>query len=243
MYGKIVNGTLVAVSGGLQWIGIRAADGALYPGGLPEGIEGMNVPGAWVNDPEKCAALEIYPVVYTGDHGDPVRFVNGENPPEIVDGQILIERTAVARPDGEVLAVLKPLKRQAVAARFAEICAEGFTYDFGIVTALAEDGTEAAAGNQVLQTRDLEDRTNWMILEGAVNDLLSIGQVSTPVRLRTQSNHLIYLPASEAKTVLVAMKLFGMTKLAQSWDFKNAIEQADTLEAFDAIDIDAAWPA
>ncbi len=243
MFGSIVNGNLVRITGDEIWIGLAETGGAIYPGGLPDGVAGVNIPGAWLRNPAKRAEYGFYPLAYTGSHGDPVRFVNGEAAPEQVGDEIVIALTATPRPEEEVLAVLKPQKRAAVVQQLAACYAAGYSHDFGAVIAICEDGTEMEAGIQVLQTRDMEDRTNWLILESGINDLLAVGQGATAVTIRTEENCLIDLPASDAKAVLVAMKQSGAAKLAQSWALKNAIEQATTLAEFDAIDVTAGWPA
>ncbi len=243
MYGKIVNGSLVQVSENMTWVGV-ATSGAIYPGGLPEGVEGANIPGAWLQNEAKRSAYGIFPVVFTGaEPGDPVRFDNGQAEPALVGDEIVIERTSTPKADAAVLAVLKPQKRVEVSRQLATAYSEGYSHDFGTIPAICEDGTAMSAGVQVLQTRDMEDRTNWIILESAVNDLLALGAGTVEVTFRTEENCLIAMPAADAKAVLVAMKQSGAAKLAHSWALKNAIEQADTLEAFDAIDVTSGWPA
>lgn len=121
----------------------------------------------------------------------------------------------------------------------------GFNYDFGTASALFQDGTTGPAGVQNIQTRDDTDRTNWLILESIVNDMLSAGQgaVNIPSPIRTASNAQVTVTATDAKTFCNALKNNGASKLGHSWALKNQVMQAATVAAAQAIDITAGWPA
>jgi hypothetical protein len=142
-----------------------------------------------------------------------------------------------------------------LAARKAEICTDiealleskyqdGFNYDFGTATAAFEDGTTGSAGIQNIQTRNDPDRTNWLIFESTINDMMGSGQgaVNIPIPINTASNAHVTVTATEAKTFLSAMKSNGAAKLGNSWALKKQVRNAASIAAAEAVDRTAGWP-
>lgn len=97
---------------------------------------------------------------------------------------------------------------------------------------------------KVLQTRDLEDRTNWLISQGSYAAAVAAGQGNVAgAKFRTQSNETITLTFEEGLAVLLEMAAWGAAVMERSWDLKDVVAAAEDHDDLDAIDIEAGWPA
>lgn len=97
---------------------------------------------------------------------------------------------------------------------------------------------------KVLQTRNLEDRTNWLTSQAAYSAAVAAGQGSVEgAEFRTEDNQTITLTFSEGLSVLLAMAAWGASVMKCSWDLKDAVAAAEDHEDLDAIDIEADWPS
>lgn len=107
----------------------------------------------------------------------------------------------------------------------------GYTHDFG------------AAGVHVLQTRDADDRINWLTSQAAYQAAVASGLGGElGAEFRTAGNQRITLTFLEGLNVLLAMAAWGKAVFGRSWDLKDAIAAAADDAALDAIDIEAGWP-
>ncbi|MTJ81734.1 MAG: DUF4376 domain-containing protein [Telmatospirillum sp.] len=134
----------------------------------------------------------------------------------------------------------------AVTAFYFAYVAKGCPVDFsqyGNPSAILPTGQTVPAGQQVLQTRNETDTSNWILLESSCADLISAQQGATPVTIRTASNATVTVSATQAKAVMAAAKKRGSAILAYAWTLKNQIASAQTVAAVKAIDITAGWPA
>lgn len=144
------------------------------------------------------------------------------------------------------LAAAQVTATAAVADYYTNYTGQGCPINFasyGNPNALLIDGTSSVAGQRVLQTRDDEDRINWLILGRLCDYLISSSQGSTPVQLRTADNAIVALPASTCEAVLLAMLNRGAAIMGHAWTLKNSIAQAPTVAAVNAVNITAGWPA
>lgn len=107
----------------------------------------------------------------------------------------------------------------------------GYTHDFG------------PPGVHVLQTRDADDRINWLTSQAAYQAAVAAGRGSVEgAEFRTADNQRITVTFSEGLNVLLAMAAWGKAVFGRSWDLKDAITAAADGAALDAIDIEAGWP-
>lgn len=131
------------------------------------------------------------------------------------------------------LAEQKKNQRDRINAKRDECFRGGFT-----VT-----GTGTALDGHVLQTRDIEDRTNWLTSQAAYAAAVAGGMGAAPgATFRTASNATIELTFFQGLNVLLAMAGWGKTVMGNSWVLKDAVEAAADQAALDAIDVEAGWP-
>lgn len=156
-------------------------------------------------------------------------------------------RTVVDMETGEVeqidltpeeIAAMTPTLADLKAAKIAEINAKlesvltgGYTVQSGAMT------------GQVLQTRNLEDRTNWLISQESYSAAVAMGHGAVEgATFRTADNSTFTVSFSEGIGVLLAMAAWGAAAMNNSWGIKDAARAAEDLTALDAIDIGAGWP-
>lgn len=108
----------------------------------------------------------------------------------------------------------------------------GCVYDFG------------AAGVHVLQTRDADDKINWLTSQAAYGAAVAGGLGAQPgAQFRSVENATFTVSYAEGLAALLAMAAWGAAIFARSWELKDAIEAAEDAESLDAINIQADWPA
>jgi hypothetical protein len=104
-------------------------------------------------------------------------------------------------------------------------------------------GTGTALDGHVLQTRDIEDRTNWLTSQAAYAAAVAGGFGASPgATFRTAANATIDLTFMQGMNALLAMADWGKQVMGHSWSLKDAVADAADEEALDAIDIGAGWP-
>jgi len=95
---------------------------------------------------------------------------------------------------------------------------------------------EAFAG-QRLQTRDLEDRTNWLTSQASYAAAVSAGFGDVAdATFRTADNATVTVTYAEGLDVLLGMAAWGRAIFERSWTLKDA------LAAGEPIDITTGWP-
>lgn len=127
-------------------------------------------------------------------------------------------------------------RASAVAARVEAVNAQrdqhltgGFTYDFG-----------GDIGPKTLQTRDAEDKVNWLISRGAYRDAVAAGHGSVPgATFRSADNTTFTVTIAAGLAALVAMETWGAGVMARSWALKDTLA-AGTDPA--GLDITQGWP-
>ncbi|WP_142851036.1 DUF4376 domain-containing protein [Telmatospirillum sp. J64-1] len=116
--------------------------------------------------------------------------------------------------------------RAAIDAERDRRLALGYRHDFG-----------GDVGVQVLQTRDLTDRTNWLTLDASAKTLVAAGHGDMPLSIRTEANVVIQVTAAEAVSIMAAMAQHGAAIMAASWALKDALERGEE------VDITQGWHA
>ncbi len=117
-----------------------------------------------------------------------------------------------------------------VEADLASAFSGGFTVPFGTLQ------------GQVLQTRGLEDRTNWLTSQAAYSAAMMGGHGAVlGASFRTASNETFTVTYQEGFNVLLAMADWGKTIMSISWNLKDQIKNASTYEELLAIDLDGPW--
>lgn len=104
-------------------------------------------------------------------------------------------------------------------------------YDFGF-------SFEIKGNNEVLQMRQ-HDLINWLVFKDSCDDMIAegLGNVITPLCIRCTSNKAYAVTANEGRAVMLALRAYGASLLAQLWAKKDLIEAAKTPEELAAISI------
>lgn len=106
----------------------------------------------------------------------------------------------------------------------------GYTHDFG--------GT---IGVKVLQTRDADDKLNWLTSQAAYSAAVAGGQGATMgANFRAADNTTFTLSYADGLNVLLAMAAWGASVYGRSWALKDAIAAAADPAS---VDITTGWPA
>lgn len=133
---------------------------------------------------------------------------------------------------GMPLEAMKGLKRSQIDQKRDAMFTSGFS---------PADGPLAG---QVLQTRTVEDRTNWLTSQAAYLAAVLAGHgAAEEAVFRTQSNATFTLSYEEGYAVLLTMAAWGKVVMNNSWTLKDLVAAATDQGALDAIDIEAGWPS
>lgn len=118
---------------------------------------------------------------------------------------------------------------EAVNAERDRHLAGGFTYDFG-----------GDIGPKTLQTRDAEDKVNWLISRGAYRDAVAAGHgAALGAEFRSADNTTFTVSVADGLAALVAMERWGKAVMSRSWALKDALAAgADPA----GLDITQGWP-
>lgn len=125
---------------------------------------------------------------------------------------------------------------KAAQARYELHLAGGFPCDFV--------GPEGDAVAETLQMRNDTDRTNWLSLKDACNEVILAGFGAHPIQLplRATSNR-DYTPSyADTAEVLRRLRSWGAISLANLWRLKGLIQAAPTRKDLFAIDLEVGWP-
>lgn len=129
------------------------------------------------------------------------------------------------------LADLKEEKRKAVNTKLDVLLTGGYTVEAG------------AMAGKVLQTRNLEDRTNWLVSQASYSAAVAAGQGAVEgAKFRTADNVSFLVSYADGLAVLLAMAAWGAACMDRSWALKDAIGAAEDGAALGLIDIEAGWP-
>jgi hypothetical protein len=126
---------------------------------------------------------------------------------------------------------LRATKITAINAKLNEVLTGGFTVSSGDMA------------GKVLQTRNLEDRTNWLISQASYSAAVAAGQGAVEgAEFRTADNSTFVLSYSDGLAVLLGMAAWGAACMSNSWALKDAATAAEDETALDAVDVESGWP-
>lgn len=129
------------------------------------------------------------------------------------------------------LADLKAAKIAEINAKLESVLTGGYTVQSGAMT------------GQVLQTRNLEDRTNWLVSQASYSAAVAGGHGAVEAaQFRAADNSTFTVSFSEGLSILLAMAAWGASAMNNSWTLKDAVSAAEDPTALDAIDIETGWP-
>jgi hypothetical protein len=114
----------------------------------------------------------------------------------------------------------------------------GFTVPDGI-------GAGPLAGH-TLQTRGIEDRTNWLTSQAAYSAQVAGGNGALPgATFRDTGNTTVTATFAEGHMALLGMAAWGSNIFKRSWALKDALLAATTWSELDTIiaDLDNGWPS
>jgi hypothetical protein len=157
----------------------------------------------------------------------------------VPEGKVIVS-TSVQRVDDVVkfdnvvedmaLEDQKAAKIEAINAKLATILTGGYTVQSGDMA------------GKVLQTRNLEDRTNWLVSQASYSAAVGAGQGAVEAaKFRTSDNSTFTLTYADGLNVLLAMAAWGASAMDNSWALKDAVRAAEDETALDAVDIEAGW--
>lgn len=130
-------------------------------------------------------------------------------------------------------------RKTAMKAAVATILNEKLTGGYAV-----PESVNAVLAGKVLQTRDVEDRTNWLTSQAAYSAQVAAGNGTVEgASFRAADNSTTTVSFAEGLTVLLSMAAWGAQHYAASWALKDAIDAAEDDTALDAIDIEAGWPS
>ncbi len=158
----------------------------------------------------------------------------------VPDGKVVVA-TDVRRVEGVVrfvneledasLEALRTAKLAAINAKRDAVLTGGYTVQSGDMA------------GKVLQTRVLEDRTNWLISQGSYTAAVAGGHGAVVgARFRTADNATFTLSYADGLAVLLAMAAWGAAAMDRSWALKDAALAASSAAALDEVDVEAGWP-
>jgi hypothetical protein len=150
-------------------------------------------------------------------------------PTYVVEATRVIERYTVT---SKTLAERKAqMLRQVSDLRDSKLTA-GYAHDFG------------AKGVHLLQTRDADDKVNWLTSQAAYSAAVAQGAGAVlGAEFRSADNKTFTVSYDDGLAALLAMAAWGKAIYGRSWELKDTIEAAATHAALDAVDIDAGWEA
>lgn len=146
----------------------------------------------------------------------------------------ILAEVASGRPTDDAAALeARKAERHGKVQRLVERhSAAGYLHDFGGET-----------GAHVLQTRP-DDRTNWLSLTARAQIAVGDGQGDDPFTvLRTADNANVVVTAAGALDAMTGMYDHLAAIMRRGWELKDAISAAAAMEAVEAVDITAGWPA
>lgn len=166
------------------------------------------------------------------------------DPPVVSPGQIA-ERDGVEKVGGAwrwkwkvrprtatELAEAKTTRKAEVDAKRDEVMSGGFVPASGPL-----------AGHR-LQTRNLDDRANWLTSQAAYSAAVAGGHGDVMgAKFRTADNETIVVSFADGLAALLAMAAWGAAVIDRSWTLKDSeIAGAGSFADLAEIDIDAGWP-
>ncbi len=174
---------------------------------------------------EELAAIGVYPVTPVAAPAASVTRMVSALPPAEVDGVWTEQWDARDIP----LAEAKEALRAAINAKRDAVFAAGFTPASGPLA------------GKTLQTRGIEDRTNWLTSQAAYSAAVAAGGGALQeAYFRTADNETVNCTYLEGLQTLLAMAAWGKAVMGASWALKDALEAAQDLDGFD---INEGWPA
>lgn len=192
----------------------------------------ISLPAAWTDE-----VLDILGV----DYVKPVAK------PEITATQRLVEGQPEQREDGawyqtwvvvdfneEEIATLtlsvKQQKKQQIDAKRDTLLKGGYHF--------THEGQELT-----LQTRDDEDRINWLGILNAATAMIMAGAGDSLTKIRTAENVTITITFSQAQLLMLQTLNYQSSLYGSAWDHKDALELLTALEEVTAYDVESGWPS
>ncbi|AEI71089.1 hypothetical protein [EBPR siphovirus 2] len=148
-------------------------------------------------------------------------------PTHVVEATRVVERYTVTN---KTLAERKAqMMREVSNLRDAKLTA-GYAHDFG------------PEGIHLLQTRDADDKLNWLTSQAAYSAAVAQGAgAMMGATFRSADNETFTVSLADGLAALLAMAAWGKAIYGRSWALKDDIEAAATHAALDAVDIDVGW--
>lgn len=168
----------------------------------------------------------LLPVILDRPEHDPEREILTGPLYDVETDQVVERYTVAERPVAERQAAM----RSAINALLDRALTGGYTVETGVMA------------GQVLQTRGIDDRANWLVSQASYSAAVAGGQgAALGAQFRTADNATFTVSNADGLAVLLAMAAWGATRMGHSWALKDAVEAAESHAALDLIDIAAGW--
>lgn len=140
------------------------------------------------------------------------------------------ETTVVSDPT-PTLEEARTAKLASIAAKRDAILTAGYTVESGPMI------------GEVLQTRDVDDRLNWLVSQASYAAAVGAGQGAVEgAEFRTLDNEIYVLSYANGLNVLLAMAAWGAAVMRNSWELKDLALLAEDTDDLDEVDIEQGWP-
>lgn len=168
--------------------------------------------------------------IYRVNHVDPPTITLFENliegEPELVDDKWYQTWVVENKDINSVKAELKNLVNEKLNQQFQN----GFTVPFGTLE------------GEVLQTRDVIDRTNWLTSQASYSAAVAMGYGEVAnANFRTLADNTYTVTFNEGLSIILEMGKWGAHIMGNSWNLKDSIKNAETIEELKEIDIEGGW--
>lgn len=151
---------------------------------------------------------------------------------EQINGQWFTKYTLTPdTPPEDWLDQRKIAKKKQISALLDQYLSSGYSHDFG-----------GEIGIKILQTRNSDDRTNWLTSQASYAAAVAAGSGNIlGAAFRTEDNVNIILSYADGLNVLLSMAAWGASLYAHSWALKDACTTAVDEATLDAINIESNW--
>lgn len=206
-------------------------DAVEIPEDLPVASGWYYVDGEWLDENQVPPAEYILPAGDKPEITLTQKLVQG--PPEKRDGGWYYTWEIVELDEEEIAALTlstKEQKKQQIESKRDTILKAGFHF-----THEEKDLS--------LQTRDDEDRINWLGVLNASSAMIMAGAGDSPTKIRTAENEIITLTYSQAQLLMLQTLNYQSSVYESAWHHKDALDLLTTLEEVTAYDVESGWPS
>lgn len=184
---------------------------------------------------ETLRSYNVFPVEETTKPEEPIGQIyenlEGAEGVEVeIEDQLYSTKWTLRNKTQEEFQSDKDIIKSEINRKLDEEFQKGFSVPFG------------AMQGKILQTRNIEDRTNWLTSQAAYSAAVASGNGSIEgASFRTEDNLTFNISYSEGLDVLLTMAAWGKSIMSNSWALKDRVEEATTFQELNDININEGW--